>query len=344
MIAAALAGGLVSADDVVWHGVSVEQIGRSHSVYRLSVADAPRAVLKAFQARRGETDGELARELAVASLASLCKPLADILPPPMVWHGAANVIVTQAVEGVVAWSIDRHGGGEAEPSLAWSELVALLAPRLAAMHRATRNLAAPGAAPHPILSGPIPWGLRLFDGDAAADLWQTPALGRLLAEMAADPTLVSGIRTARSNWRHLCLVHGDLKHDNILVRVSGSEPSLTIVDWEMARIGDPAWDLAALAARLRLASFGDEAWTDENMHGCALLVQTYARASGLNASALVRRLVLYVGAWLLMVAIQHRSTLSQDDAGNSVTPIVASAASTFRNAEKLTASLLERSE
>jgi aminoglycoside phosphotransferase (APT) family kinase protein len=343
VIAAALAGGLVSADDVVWRGVAVEQIGRSHSVYRLSVADAPRAVLKAFHVRRGETDGDLEREQAVVVLAGTCKPLADILPPPMAWHGAANVIVTQAVEGVVAWSIDRHGGGEAEPSLAWSELIALLAPRLAALHRATRNLAAPGAAPHPVLSGPVPWGLRLFDGDAPADVWRTPTLSRLLAEMAADAFLVSGIRAARSNWRNLCFVHGDLKHDNILVGSTATQPSLTVVDWEMARIGDPAWDLAALAARLRLTSFGDETWTEDNLHGCALLVHTYARASGLNTSALVRRLVLYIGTWLVMVAIQHRSTLSQDDAGNSVSRIVASAVSTFRNADKLTNSLLERS-
>lgn len=342
MIPAALAGGLVSEEDIVWRGVSVEQIGRSHSVYRLSIADEARAVLKAFTARRGETDGEIARELAVAALAKTCGAIAAITPPLLAWRGSSNIVVTQAVEGAVAWSVDRHGGGEVEPALAWSELVALLVPRLAAMHRATRKLAAPGSEPHPVLSGPVPWGLRVFDGDAPADVWQTPALGRLLGELATDRTVVSAIRAARANWRNLCLIHGDLKHDNILVRPAGSDQPVIVVDWEMARIGDPAWDLAGLAARLRLAGTGDDAWTDENFSGCAALLAAYVPASGLKAPGLIRRLVQYIGAWLVMVAVQHRSTVSEGSLDDSARPLVASAVTTLRDVNKLTAALLER--
>ncbi len=45
------------------------------------------------------------------------------------------------------------------------------------------------------------------------------------------------------------MIHGDIRFDNVLVReLQGDEETdavdLWIVDWEMVRIGDPAWDLA----------------------------------------------------------------------------------------------------
>lgn len=48
-------------------------------------------------------------------------------------------------------------------------------------------------------------------------------------------------------WRPICLIHKDLKLDNILKQRTPSRiPSLKIVDWELNDWGDPAWDVASV--------------------------------------------------------------------------------------------------
>ena len=341
IITVALAGGVITAEDIVWHGVNVEPIGRSHPVFRLSVAGRPRAVLKLFGPSRGGTDGDPARERAVAELARARAEVAALLPPALPWAGDPRVIATEALDGAVAWSLDALGGGQAEPGDAWAELVALIVPPLAALHRATRDLARPGAPPQPALKAPPPWGLRLFDGDAPADVWATAPLAQLLGA-AAEPGLIPALREARARWSRLCLIHGDLKHDNVLVCGAGASRRVVLVDWEMARLGDPAWDLAALAARLPMAAPTEGPWTEDAGAGVALLLGAYAAASGLPAPALVRRLVLYCGAWLLMNAVQHRSTLPPDSRETGASDLAARARSTLLGADALTAALLER--
>jgi aminoglycoside phosphotransferase (APT) family kinase protein len=51
--------------------------------------------------------------------------------------------------------------------------------------------------------------------------------------------------------RRLCLVHGDFSPKNVLV---GPEPKLWVIDFEVAHLGDPAFDLAFLLCHLMLKS------------------------------------------------------------------------------------------
>ena len=55
-------------EEAVAHGVLAEPIGMSHPVWRVSVGGQPRVVVKAFGPRRGESDGEQAREPGTAHL------------------------------------------------------------------------------------------------------------------------------------------------------------------------------------------------------------------------------------------------------------------------------------
>ena len=46
------------------------------------------------------------------------------------------------------------------------------------------------------------------------------------------------------------LIHGDIKFDNIIIASSKkntkSVNKILITDWEMATIGDPAWDIGSI--------------------------------------------------------------------------------------------------
>jgi Ser/Thr protein kinase RdoA (MazF antagonist) len=334
VIPAALRAGLVTVEDAVGKGVLAEPIGVSHPVWRLSVGGEARFALKVFGPRRGETDGEIAREAAVLALAAERPAVAALVPRVLPWTGPEPVLATGLAPGASLMA------GE-HPDAAWPALVAALAAPLAALHRATRDLAAPGAPPHPVLAGAEPWGLRLFDGDAPAELWAAPALAPVLAAVAAEPGVVPALRRARGAWRVLCLLHGDLKQDNVLLDAAADPPRATIVDWEMARLGDPAWDVAGLAARLLLAAPPEEPWTPGNVAALAAWLSAYAAAAGLPVPALAQRAVMYGGAWLLMTALQHASTLPPAQAFDGAKPMLAAARAALLGAEAATARVLD---
>jgi len=53
----------------------------------------------------------------------------------------------------------------------------------------------------------------------------------------------------RQEWQWSTLIHRDLKWDNCIIAPrarSGGEPELRIVDWEMASMGDPWWDVGSV--------------------------------------------------------------------------------------------------
>lgn len=372
VIPAALAAGALTPADVVHHGVLVEHVGRSHAVYRVSVGGVARFYLKTFGPRRGDTDGLPARETAVLTLAAQRPAVAALVPAPWPWVAVAEdetderdviqvaaiderverprrrpawtVVATAAVEGAEAWTLDRPGGGCESIADAWRLLVAALAPRLAAFHRDTRDLARPGAPVPPALRASEPWALRLMDGDAAPELWATPTTAAILREAATDAVLVSGLRAARAAWRPLALIHADLKHDNILVARHGDDLRTVVLDWEMARVGDPAWDLAGLTARLAAARTVGPPWPDEDIGLTALLVRTYADASGLRVPGLAQRQVLYAGAVLLMMALQHGSTLSPGADQTPVRDLIMKARATFHSVAPLTHAIAGHAE
>ncbi len=349
VIPAALAAGALTPADVVHHGVLVEQVGRSHAVYRVSVGGVARFFLKTFGPTRGATDGLAAREQAVLALARERPAVAALVPESWSWNDPAtpdararwSVIATKAVAGAEAWSVDRLDGDSDAARRAWARLVDALAAPLAAFHRATRDLAKSGA-PLSALRSLEPWALCVMDGDAAPELWATPATATLLREAAADAALVSGLRAARGAWRALALVHADLKLDNVLLESSAGARRAVVLDWEMARVGDPAWDLALITAHLAAARGDRPPWPDADLDAVALLVATYARASGLGAPGLAHRQVLYAGAVLLMMALQHGSTLAPGADMSGARSLIMKARATFHSIDRLTSAIVQR--
>lgn len=344
LIAEALKAGALEPADLVHHGVVVDQVGRSHAVYRFSVGGVPRFYVKTFGQSRGATDGQAAREHLVLSLAQDRPAVAAIVAKEWPWRGAlaAQVVATEAAAGQEGWTFDKPGGGALAIDTAWAVLVAALAPALAAFHLATRDLGRLGAYVPPAIAPHQPWGLCLMDGDAAPELWAAPATAALLREAALDAELVAGLRAARAMWRPMALIHADLKHDNILLDTRAAGDQLTILDWEMARLGDPAWDLAGICARLAAARDIGPPWADADLDMVALLVSSYASESRLPAPALARRVMHYAGVVLLMMALQHGSTQAAAMDMSGAHTLVMKSRATFRRAEELTLGVLAR--
>jgi hypothetical protein len=112
----------------------------------------------------------------------------------------------------------------------------------------------------------------------------------------------------------------------------------------MARIGDPAWDLAGLTARLLVARGDDAPWTAADVTAAAHLVAAYRAATGLALPALAHRLVLFTGAVLLATALQYGSTVPAGADPVPARQIVRRARATLARASPLTAEVVDAAE
>jgi hypothetical protein len=93
---------------------------------------------------------------------------------------------------------------------------------------------------------PSVMGLREPDLDSLSRL--SAAHFQLLRILQGEPDFNSYFEEIQQSWRPKTLIHGDVRFDNVLVGppAEGDEdlPRVWITDWEMVRLGDPAWDLA----------------------------------------------------------------------------------------------------
>lgn len=98
---------------------------------------------------------------------------------------------------------------------------------------------------------------------------------RLDEPAARHPATAASWRFLTAQWRTAVLIHGDVKWEH--VRRDG-----VLVDWELAGLGDPAWDLAGLLHELCMS--------DATPRALGQTVTTYAEALGrqLGATFLTR--------------------------------------------------------
>jgi aminoglycoside phosphotransferase (APT) family kinase protein len=211
-----------------------------------------------------------------------------------------------------------------------ADLAAAVGRALAILHSASPAVAGAKAAHPPgILSihEPGVGQLRELSGAAIAlveIVQRTPGFSSLLDQVAGE-------------WQVTTFIHGDLRWDNVVVVPAGGadDARVLFVDWELARIGDPAWDVGTLFAQYLsdwLVSIPITGRTPparlpalarrplESMQpAMEALWRGYAAGSDLRsgkAEEVLRRAVLFAGACLVQTAFE----MAQEDAVLSALP------------------------
>jgi hypothetical protein len=95
-----------------------------------------------------------------------------------------------------------------------------------------------------------PWVLTLAEpepGMQQALLTTSQAPNPALTAVQSSPDFKAALAALRAEWTRTSLIHGDLKWVNLLRQATpeGGE-QLRIIDWEIADIGDPLWDVAGV--------------------------------------------------------------------------------------------------
>ena len=159
--------------------------------------------------------------------------LRDFVPRLRGFDSALHVLVIEDLEGFESLSTI----GQRESSSLSVERAAELGEFLAVCHtRAGRSLMQDAA--NPWFAKRMPWVLTIpetprhelaFPSRGAMALSDHVSTHRFFREMLGD---------LRRQWQVVAFIHGDMKWDNVLVRVSAASPSavsIRITDWELAR-------------------------------------------------------------------------------------------------------------
>jgi Phosphotransferase enzyme family len=93
----------------------------------------------------------------------------------------------------------------------------------------------------------IPWILSSERRNSHPFKELSPATSQLFDHVDASTQLSGALDELRKQWRVSTLMHGDMRLENcILVQTPGNKPGLKIVDWELADLGDPGWDIGSI--------------------------------------------------------------------------------------------------
>jgi tRNA A-37 threonylcarbamoyl transferase component Bud32 len=98
-----------------------------------------------------------------------------------------------------------------------------------------------------IFQGQPPWILSFHLMPQGSMQNLSAANGQFMGILQSYPDFGQALDRIRAGWRRDALIHGDMKFDNVVVRGGETgEPTLHVVDWELADVGDSAWDVASI--------------------------------------------------------------------------------------------------
>jgi 5-methylthioribose kinase len=214
--------------------------GVSNVVIRVDVEGMPPFVLKQARERLRTQALWVSRLERVWTERAALELLAGVLPegvvPRVLFSDGPNYLFAMscAPDGSAVWK-ERLLAGEADPAVARRA-----GEVLGAIHADTRG--------HPSLDGPLK-DTEVFDQLRIDPFYR--AIARVHPEVAPEVEgLTASLLAVPASRR--CLVLGDFSPKNILVHPSGGGTGLTLVDFETAHAGDPAYDLGFFLSHLLL--------------------------------------------------------------------------------------------
>jgi hypothetical protein len=219
---------------------AISEVGRTHSVFR--VAASPTALfVKQVETTNAAAYQSSRREASLYSFAAHDEDLRRLMPRLAHRETRFGVLVTEERPGAADFAAFVRS--EARVPADFEEKLADALARHQSRPIASTELREAGLQDR----WRCPFLLTL--GHARADAWIRfgPIGPQVAALLRRRPRLARMFNDAQNDWRFDALLHGDLGFDNIVLHPrTAAAPLLYFVDWEMACVGDAAWDLATL--------------------------------------------------------------------------------------------------
>jgi Ser/Thr protein kinase RdoA (MazF antagonist) len=238
--------GLLSFDSVVEGDLMVLEAPRRNRNFKVTRQRQPGLFVKQVQEWDPQAIATVQREAWCYSLAKTLPELAtlkEMLPEFHAYDQQRNVLVLEHLAGFESLAEYHQRLGKFP-----IEIAVLLADVLGAYHRETRDKLQhlPQAS---IFPRTVPWIFSIHQQQPGWFQSLSAANSQLLGIVKKYDQFATALDGLRAQWNFNSLVHGDIKWDNCLIRPTteaGGKPTIKVIDWELADLGDPLWDVAAI--------------------------------------------------------------------------------------------------
>lgn len=239
-----IARGLVTPAAIVDGDFAVVEAGRRNRNFKIFRRGGPGLFVKQVREPEPQAFATLRREAACYLLARDVPGLAALarLMPGRIDHDPARSVLIVDLLPDAENVTELHQRLGAFPP----EIGALLGRGLAAYHAGldSRLEGHAGAAAFP---RQVHWILNLPASGYAVLEQMGGAPAELAAWLRWNAELPQRLAELAREWRADSLIHGDMKWDNCLVHPGpDGQPRLRIIDWELADLGDAAWDVGSI--------------------------------------------------------------------------------------------------
>jgi hypothetical protein len=321
-----VARGLITQESLVAGDFVLAEAGRRNRNFKVARRGLPGLFVKQIKTAEPQATTTIQREAAFYRAVSTdprYAPIAGMIPQFLDYDASRHALALSLAENAESLA-ERQARDTTVPP----EIAARLGGALARIHSFGPAIAADTAL-RPSLPAQVPWPLNL-DQTGYGFLSAHGALGPQLGQaIARTPGLPAALSALRSLWQYDSLTHGDMKWDNCLLR--GDD--LIVVDWELADLGDGAWDVASLfkeyiAATLLSHTAREHARAHNLPEPPAITLETtrpslrafwnaYCAGRGMSgaaAAAYLDRAVRYTGARLVIAVLEYSAYAQQLDA------------------------------
>ena len=95
----------------------------------------------------------------------------------------------------------------------------------------------------------VPWALTVPQQGTDASPGLSGANTQMFSIIRRYPNFPARLDALQKTWRRDTLIHGDLKFENLMLSYADGPESpagIRVVDWEVADVGDPRWDVGSM--------------------------------------------------------------------------------------------------
>ncbi|MFT5528021.1 MAG: hypothetical protein ACI9HK_006009, partial [Pirellulaceae bacterium] len=131
----------------------------------------------------------------------------------------------------------------------------------------------------------------------------SPEMGKLLDLFQQHPYRTM-LEQARAVWKVESPIHGDVRGANFLF--SPQQDQLAVIDWELADLGDPAWDIAGLIIDF-VVGFSNASVLENNLPAWLRPWDLYKQCRGPCPSKrdFLGRILLFTSVRILQSILEH---------------------------------------
>lgn len=296
---------ILKPHEVVRHGVALRDQSRGRFLLRtLLVGNRPRMILKQAHSQDGliQLRNELRCLRQIRSTAARAVVPACYMADPS--HGLLAMEYLGSKQSA-SWNFTGSG------VTLTAESALELGTVLGHLHQQNPTTAQSS------LPDDLPWIMSAFESSPA---WRPSTFEKVLSWLEGRGWVQRGLRLLQADWQRPCLIHGDLKMEHCMERSGPKSSTTVLIDWELAKWGDPAWDVAGAFYQelLRLwlqSSAGSHVSADQarTLYFGSLMTMMeifgfsyvpLTRQIGTGADSFIRRLILCLGARLMQLCFE----------------------------------------